>query len=73
MVDERVLRRFDLLLSVVAGWALLTLVVASYALMLFDVAIGVLALATVALFAVVGVHSYLRSTSGDPEVRLDPR
>jgi hypothetical protein len=67
MVDERLLRRFDVLLALLAGWFALSLVVASFALMLFDVAVGVLALGTV----VVGGLSYLRPVRTPSDTRVE--
>lgn len=71
MVDERLLRRLDVLLALLAGWFVLSLVVASFALMLFDVAVGVLALGTVVRTVVVGGRSYLRSARTPPDPRTE--
>jgi hypothetical protein len=73
MVDERVLRRIDVLVAVVTGWVVLSLVVASFALMLVDVGVGLAALATVVLTAVVGAFSYARSVGADTELRVEVR
>jgi hypothetical protein len=73
MVDERLLRRIDWFLLVVAGWFLLSLVVASFALMLFDVGVGLAALGTVVLVAAVGTLSYARTTGHDAELRVEIR
>ncbi|MFC7202936.1 hypothetical protein ACFQJC_05380 [Haloferax namakaokahaiae] len=73
MVDERLLRRIDVLLALVAGWFVLSLVVACFALMVFDLALGMVALATVVLTLVVGGLSYARSTGIDPDVRVEVR
>jgi hypothetical protein len=61
MVDDRLLRRIDLLLLLVGGFVVLTLVIASLALMLFSVPLGLLALAAVVLTAVIGALSYARA------------
>jgi hypothetical protein len=72
MVDERLLRRFDWLLTALTVWLLLSLVLAGFALMVLDTAIGLLALATVVLVSVVTVLTYLRS-SGTPDVEVSVR
>jgi hypothetical protein len=73
MVDERLVRRIDWFLLVVAGWFLLSLVVASFALMLFDVGVGLAALGTVVLVAAVGTLSYARTAGHDAERRVEIR
>lgn len=73
MTDERLLRRVDLLLAMVAGWFVLTLVVASFALMVVDLAIGLLALTTVVLFIGVATLSYVRSSASLSDRHVDVR
>jgi hypothetical protein len=73
MVDERLLRRIDWFLLVVAGWFLLSLVVASFALMLFDVGVGLAALGTVVLVAAVGARLYARTAGHDAALRVEIR
>jgi hypothetical protein len=73
MVDERLIRRIDWFLLVVAGWFLLSLVVASFALMLFDVGVGLAALGTVVVVAAVGTLSYARTAGHDAELRVEIR
>jgi membrane-bound ClpP family serine protease len=72
MVDERLLRRLDWLLTALTVWLLLSLVLAGFALMVLDTAIGLLALTTVVLVSVVTGLSYLRS-SGTPDVEVSVR
>jgi hypothetical protein len=72
MVDERLLRRLDWLLTALTVWLLLSLVLAGFALMALDTAIGLLALTTVVLVSVVTGLSYLRS-SGTPDVEVSVR
>ena len=73
MVDERLLRRLDWLVTAATLWFLLTLVLASFAIMAVDLAVGLLALATVVSTSVVTVYSYLRSTGSMPDVRVEVR
>ena len=72
MVDDRLLRRLDWLLTALTVWLLLSLVLAGFALMVLDTAIGLLALTTVVLVSVVTGLSYLRS-SGTPDVEVSVR
>ena len=73
MVDDRLLRRLDWLLTALTVWLLLSLVLASFALMTLDTAVGLLALTTVVLVSVVTVLSYLRSNGTSPDVEVSVR
>ena len=73
MVDDRLLRRLDWLLTALTVWLLLSLVLASFALMTLDTAVGLLALTTVVLDSVVTVLSYLRSNGTSPDVEVSVR
>jgi hypothetical protein len=73
MVDDRLLRRLDWLLTALTVWLLLSLVLASFALMALDTAVGLLALTTVVLVSVVTVLSYLRSSDASPDVEVSLR
>jgi len=73
MVDDRLLRRLDWLLTALTVWLLLSLVLASFALMALDTAVGLLALTTVVLVSVLAVLSYLRSNGTTPDAEVSPR
>ena len=73
MIDERLLRRLDWLLTAVTVWLLLSLVLASFALLVLDTAIGLLALATVVFVSVVTVLSFLRSSGTSTDIEVSVR